>query len=124
MSLPHHGPSGQAAAGTSNKRPGLPRLDEPFRWTLSVADVATLLGISERHLWTLNATGRLPAPIRLGKAVRWSTAELRDWLQAGAPTEPPGKQQKGTGNDRHPARRPWLSRPGLVRSANPSNGEQ
>ena len=52
---------------------------------LPAADVAKLLGISLRHLHSLNATGRLPRPIRLGRSVRWRTDELREWLAAGAP---------------------------------------
>jgi predicted DNA-binding transcriptional regulator AlpA len=48
--------------------------------------VAELLNISERHLWTLHASGRLPRPIRLGRATRWRADELRAWLAAGAPS--------------------------------------
>ncbi len=58
---------------------------EPERLALSAASVAKLLGISERHLWALNSSGRLPRPVRLGRAVRWSVSELRDWLAAGSP---------------------------------------
>ena len=52
---------------------------------LPAADVAKLLGISERHLWSLNSSGRLPRPVRFGRAVRWPVEELRAWLAAGAP---------------------------------------
>ena len=58
---------------------------EPDRLALSAAEVAKLLGISERHLWALNSSGRLPRPVRLGRAVRWNLAELRGWLDAGCP---------------------------------------
>ena len=58
---------------------------EPCRLALPAADVARLLGISERHVWALNSSGRLPRPIRLGRAVRWPVDELRAWLAAGAP---------------------------------------
>lgn len=60
-----------------------PREPEPL--ALTSAEVARLLEISERHLWTLNLTGRVPRPIRLGRSIRWNAAELREWLQAGAP---------------------------------------
>lgn len=59
--------------------------DESDRLALPADDVAKLLGISSRHLWALNASGRLPRPIRLGRAVRWPLDELRAWLAAGAP---------------------------------------
>ncbi len=52
---------------------------------LPAAEVAKLLGISQRHLWALNSSGRLPRPVRFGRAVRWPVEELRAWLAAGAP---------------------------------------
>ncbi len=55
------------------------------RLALPAAAVAKLLGISLRHLWKLSASGRLPAPIRLGRSVRWRLDELRAWLNAGCP---------------------------------------
>jgi prophage regulatory protein len=57
----------------------LPKL-ETERLALSAADVAKLLGISERHLLALHSSGRVPRPIRLGRAVRWNAAELSAWL--------------------------------------------
>jgi excisionase family DNA binding protein len=48
--------------------------------------VAKLLGVSKRHVAALNASGRLPRPVRLGRSVRWRADELRDWLEAGAPS--------------------------------------
>lgn len=57
----------------------------PERLALPAADTANLLGISLRHLRALDASGRLPRPIRLGRAVRWNLAELRAWLDAGCP---------------------------------------
>ena len=60
---------------------------ESERLALPAADVAKLLGISERHLWAMHATGRLgPRPIALGRAKRWRVDELRAWLDAGAPS--------------------------------------
>lgn len=47
--------------------------------------LAELLGVSERHIWGLNALGLLPSPVRLGRAVRWDRAEIAAWLSAGAP---------------------------------------
>ena len=58
---------------------------ETERLAVPAADVAKMLGISERHLWALNSSGRLPRPLRFGRAVRWSVAELRAWMAAGAP---------------------------------------
>ena len=47
--------------------------------------LAEMLGISRRHLKRLEASGRLPAPIRLGRAVRWNLTEVREWAAAGCP---------------------------------------
>lgn len=44
-----------------------------------------LLGISERTLWTWHNTGRMPQPIRIGSAVRWSITILTKWVEAGCP---------------------------------------
>jgi predicted DNA-binding transcriptional regulator AlpA len=53
---------------------------------VDAAGAATLLGISERHFWAQHSAGKVPRPaLRLGRAVRWSVAELRDWLAAGCP---------------------------------------
>lgn len=59
--------------------------NEPERLALSAAEVARRLGISERHLWALHSSARLPQPIRFGRAVRWGADELRQWIAAGAP---------------------------------------
>jgi len=52
---------------------------------LSARQVADQLGVSERHVWSLDSSGRLPRPVRLGKSVRWPTSELKAWLAAGSP---------------------------------------
>ena len=53
---------------------------------LTAADVARLLSVTVRHVRSLDASGRLPRPIRLGRAVRWSRSELLAWIDAGAPS--------------------------------------
>lgn len=52
----------------------------------SAQEVARLLGISRAHVWRMHSSGRLPKPVRLGRAVRWGRAEIEGWLAAGAPT--------------------------------------
>jgi predicted DNA-binding transcriptional regulator AlpA len=47
---------------------------------------AALLGIGLRTLRAMDASGRLPAPVRLSRGcVRWRLSELREWIDAGAP---------------------------------------
>ena len=57
----------------------------PSRLALTAEEIAGLLGISRAHLWRLNSSGRLPRPIRLGRAVRWNRTTIEAWLAAGAP---------------------------------------
>ena len=71
---------GRDAAEHSNG-PG----DAVTRLLLTERQVAECLGVSPRHVRGLRARGRLPAPIKLGAAVRWSLAELRAWVDQGAP---------------------------------------
>jgi len=42
--------------------------------------VAKRLCISERQLWKLLAAGKLPEPIRLGRSVRWPSAQIDAWI--------------------------------------------
>ncbi len=53
---------------------------------ISAAGLAKLLAVSQRHVNALNASGRLPRPIRLVRSVRWLVTELEAWLEAGAPS--------------------------------------
>ena len=52
---------------------------------LSVKQVAHRLSLSKRQIFRLNSCGKIPAPIRIGGAVRWSESTIAKWLAAGAP---------------------------------------
>ncbi|MCB0325142.1 MAG: helix-turn-helix domain-containing protein [Bdellovibrionales bacterium] len=54
---------------------------------LTAEEVAELLCISRAHVFRLQREGKLPAPVRLGRSVRWPRNELEAWLRAGAPTQ-------------------------------------
>jgi len=59
---------------------------------LDVKGVAELLGgCSPRHVRRLADSGRMPRPIRLGRLVRWSRAELICWLDGGCQSVRPEK---------------------------------
>ncbi|MFO0842096.1 MAG: hypothetical protein U0797_06795 [Gemmataceae bacterium] len=47
--------------------------------------LARLLCCGLRTVRSWDAAGRLPAPIRIGGRVVWRVAEVRAWLDAGAP---------------------------------------
>jgi excisionase family DNA binding protein len=57
--------------------------DDSQRLAVPVSEVANMLGISTRHVWSLVARKELPAPIRLGRSARWNVDELRHWLSRG-----------------------------------------
>ena len=66
----------------------------PERLALPAAEVAELLGVSERHVWALNSSGRLPRPLRFGRSVRWNVRELQAWIDAGAPARSEWEHRK------------------------------
>jgi prophage regulatory protein len=56
------------------------------RLALPAKDAAALIGVSRAQWWKLHSAGKIPLPVFLGsKAPRWVVAELRAWLDAGAP---------------------------------------
>jgi excisionase family DNA binding protein len=53
---------------------------------MTAKDVAVALSVSKRHVWRLAASRQLPAPVRIGRLVRWRAEELNAWIAAGCPT--------------------------------------
>jgi len=58
--------------------------------------VARLLNVSRSFVQKLHDTGRLPSPVRLGRAVRWRRDELIAWIDAGCLSR---DRWEGTGGD-------------------------
>ncbi len=54
---------------------------------LSVAQVASLLSCSARHVYRLCDTQRIPPPVRLGTLVRWRKGDIEAWIAAGCPAQ-------------------------------------
>jgi prophage regulatory protein len=52
---------------------------------LTAQAVSERLSLSKRQVFRLNSSGKIPAPVRIGGAVRWSEKTISDWLQMGAP---------------------------------------
>jgi len=46
---------------------------------------AELASISRAMVFKLDASGRCPAPVRIGRAVRWRVDDIRQWLANGCP---------------------------------------
>lgn len=52
---------------------------------LTAKQLGGMLRLSKRQIFRLNSCGKIPAPVRIGGAVRWSEDEIIEWLKAGAP---------------------------------------
>ena len=52
---------------------------------LDVSEVASLLGVSARGVWRWRDAGSIPAPVTLGRLVRWRHSEIMEWIAAGCP---------------------------------------
>lgn len=50
---------------------------------LDVAALAELLGCSQRAVWKWRDAGRLPAPVQLGRLVRWRESDISSWIASG-----------------------------------------
>ncbi len=52
---------------------------------LTAKALGQMLSLSKRQIFRLNSCGKIPAPIRIGGAVRWAESTIAEWLAAGAP---------------------------------------
>ena len=52
---------------------------------LTAQGLGQMLSLSKRQIFRLNSCGKLPRPLRIGGAVRWSERTIQRWLTAGAP---------------------------------------
>jgi len=64
---------------------------------VDIRGLAVLLDCSERHVRAMNAAGRLPGALRLGRRRVWAIATIEAWLDAGAPTRAAWELRRGTG---------------------------
>jgi predicted DNA-binding transcriptional regulator AlpA len=46
---------------------------------------AALAGVCRATWHRLRAAGKIPPPVKLGRAVRWRRAEVVAWIEAGCP---------------------------------------
>ena len=61
---------------------------------LDYKESANLCGIKKTLWYSLNASGRIPAPIRLGHRVLWARDELEGWIKAGCPNRKAWEKMK------------------------------
>jgi prophage regulatory protein len=48
---------------------------------LTAKDVAKRLSLSKRQIFRLNSSRKLPAPIRIGGAVRWRESDIEQFIE-------------------------------------------
>ena len=52
---------------------------------LTAGDLAKRLRVSLRQVRKLHSEALLPAPVRLGRSMRWRGSEVGKWIEAGCP---------------------------------------
>ncbi len=52
---------------------------------LSQTELARLLDLSSRTISRMNASRKIPRPVRVGRSVRWRRDEVERWIAAGCP---------------------------------------
>ena len=62
---------------------------------LSAKALGQRLSLSRGQIFRLNSNGKIPAPVRIGGAVRWKADECAAWVAAGAPDRKRWEQIKG-----------------------------
>lgn len=62
-----------------------PRIHERIRRLGDVNDVALLLSLSPRTVRRRADDGSIPAPVRIGAAIRWDLDRLDRWIKEGCP---------------------------------------
>ena len=71
------------------KEPPMPEhASEPDR-LIDTEETADRLRVSVRTLQRLTSAGQCPAPIRVGRCLRWRSSDLDSWIAAGCPQKPP-----------------------------------
>ncbi len=53
---------------------------------LTDREVGELCNVSARHVRRQAQIGNLPAPVHIGRSVRWRRADILHWLQEGCPS--------------------------------------
>lgn len=52
---------------------------------LDVEQVGAICQFSARHVLRMVDAGRMPAPVKVGRCVRWSRQAIEAWVAAGCP---------------------------------------
>lgn len=61
---------------------------------VTVEELAGMIPCTRRTVYNLIDSGRIPAPIKLGRMVRWPVSEIDRWISAGCPDATDWEQAK------------------------------
>lgn len=54
---------------------------------LTAKHLAQMLSLSPRSIWRLKAMGKIPRPVKIGGAIRWSSQSITSWQEKGCPDQ-------------------------------------
>jgi len=52
---------------------------------MDMRELAKLLKVSNRTVFSMRIHGEMPKPVKIGRAVRWGRSEIMAWVQEGCP---------------------------------------
>jgi predicted DNA-binding transcriptional regulator AlpA len=70
---------------TKALKPIAPAAPTPVPVLIGAESVGQLIELSGRTVRRYRSMGKLPAPLKVGGAVRWRRQEILDWIAAGCP---------------------------------------
>ena len=85
------------AAGLSGACAVAERPPAPVPLLLDAKAAACFCGVSRSHWLSMHSAGLVPAPVRLGRSVRWNRQELEAWAAAGCPARERWEPQREGG---------------------------
>ena len=62
------------------------RGSENYGRLLNPQEVAEMLDLDKTTIYRHRRDGKFPLPVKIGRSIRWIQAELKKWLEMGAPT--------------------------------------
>ncbi len=86
----------------------------------TVKQLASLLQMGESSIWRYRDAGYLPAPLKIGRSVRWRQSDIMDWINAGCPNVRTTKWQPSNGGAAAQAIHP--NKPGNAPKGPQTNG--
>lgn len=66
----------------------------PIETAITIANVAKLLGVSQRLVHRMIKEGNIPPPFRLGHGIRFRASQIDGWIRLGCPTDGSSKRRK------------------------------